>query len=450
MAKITSKSLLNVGTELVIDETAKTLELVAAGNLVAKDGVSYLALYSKLVDLWLTASYQDSAFPCYAVDMIGVASGQIIFGYDGKTYNGWKLKDDTTRQMLRDCGWAEYSAAGVLNREYVGAIGLGSVSNGAQIYYQRENGGTPINFTFTDQVNEGIQVYGDASNGNFDNLTYFKTYLREYAKTYAESTLADTGKTGTGAYIANFLLSNANDSKVMANDGAMSGAPYTGITVTYYGSDQMRTIAGGSYPFRIIINGNNATLEQIYTKIQYLLRQNSDIDSGAGTVLGKTASTLLRFLGDTLYTSTSVYVDNILTADANRIVFTDKNGVERTNTYTSLGTLNFAAEHIGAGSSYRMFYTTTPIGDDYGEATAITVNDASGTPITGTISSSSIGFTFDYTSNTQGGYSGGTSRAVKIVACRPGYSVPAYIDATITESKEITINITANEELAYI
>lgn len=49
------------------------------------------------------------------------------------------------------------------------------------------------------------------------------------------------------------------------------------------GGDIYNINGGSSYNFRKIINGNSATLEQIYTKIQYLLRQNSDIDSGAAS-----------------------------------------------------------------------------------------------------------------------------------------------------------------------
>ena len=44
MAKITARSGLNVGTELTIDETAKTFTLNVAGNLIAKDGVTLQAL----------------------------------------------------------------------------------------------------------------------------------------------------------------------------------------------------------------------------------------------------------------------------------------------------------------------------------------------------------------------------------------------------------------------
>jgi len=229
------------------------------------------------------------------------------------------------------------------------------------------------------------------SNGNFDKRTYFKAFVREYGKKYKDSVLADTGKTATGAYIANFLVSNEDDLKIQAADGAMSGAPYSGITVTYFGVDQTRTIGGTGYPFRIIIDGNSATLEQIYTKVQYLLRQNSDIDSGAGTVTGKTAAALLSFVGDTLVTSTGVYIDNIQPADSNRIEFYDQNGIKRVNPYSSAGVITANGPLIGAGSSYRLLFTAPPgAGNDYGEAGAITVNDDSGTPITGTISSGSI------------------------------------------------------------
>ena len=176
MPKIVSRSGLNVGTELTIDEAAKTFTLNAAGNLVAKDGVTLQALYSKFVELWATPSYQDSPFPMYAIDAL---SGQFQFGTDGATFNGWKPANDTTRQMLRDGGWSEYNAAGQLARQYVGIVGLGTVSAGAQLYYQKVLDGAATNFTFTDQCNEGIQVYGDATNGNFDSRVYFKSYVRE-------------------------------------------------------------------------------------------------------------------------------------------------------------------------------------------------------------------------------------------------------------------------------
>jgi hypothetical protein len=448
MAKITSRAQLNVGTELTIDEVAKTFTLNVAGNLVAKDGVTIQALYSKLVELWTGVSYQDSPFPMYAIDAL---SGQYQFGTDGATFNGWKPANDATRQMLRDGGWSEFSAAGVLQRQYVGIVGLGGVSSGAQLYYQRDAADAPSNFTFADQANEGIQVFGDATNGNFDKRSYFKGFVREQGKKYRDSVLADTGKTTTGAYIVNLLLSNEDDLKITAADGAMTGAPYNNITVTYFATNQNRSIGGTNYPFRVIIDGNGATLEQIYTKIQYLLRQATDIDSGAGSVIGKTANALLSFVGDTLQTTTGVYIDNIQPADSNRIIFKDQNGVDRTNPFQSAGTIAFNGFLVGAGSSYRLMFTTLPgATNDYGESGAVTVNDAAGNPITGTISSGSVPFTFDYDGNVQGGRTAGTDAAVTLIGIRPGSGKFVAATGTLTRSKGIALALVAEQDRSYI
>jgi len=448
MAKITSKTLLNVGTELTVNETAKTITLNAAGNLVAKDGVTWQALYSKMVDLWATLAYQDSPFPFYAIDAL---SGQFQIGTDGSTYSGWTFASDATRQMLRDGGWSEYSAAGALQRQYAGIVGLGLVSSGAQLYYQRLSSDAPVDFTFNDQCNEGIQVYGDTSNGNFDKRTYFKGFVREYAKKYKDSVLADTGKTATGAYLVNLLLSNEDDLKIQDNDGEMANAPYNGIVVDYYTLNQVRDIGGSNYNFKIIVDGNNATLEEIYTKIQYLLRQNSNINDGgtAGSVNGKTAAALLNFVGDTLETSQSVFIDNIQSADSNRIVFKDDGGTNRTNPYTAAGTISFNTPLIGAGSSYRMMFTTGPgAGDDYGESGAITVENADDIDIAGTISAASISFTFDYDGDTLGG-AAGTDKAVTIVGIRPGYGKFVAATGLLTRSKTIGLSLVAEQDRVY-
>lgn len=449
MAKITSRSQLNVGTELVINEPARTIQLVAAGNLVAKDGVTLQAVYSKLVDLWATATYQDSPVPMYALDAL---SGQFQIGTDGSTYSGWTWADDATRNMLRDGGWTEFSATGDVNRVYAGFIGLGSVSAGSQPYYHLAPTDAPINFPFTDQFNVGVQVFGDLTNGNFDKRTYAKTFCREYGKKYKSSVLAETGATGTGANKQNFLIANEDDLKIQAADGAMTGAPYNGITVAYYTANQTRTIAGVSRNFKIIIDGNGATLEQIYTKVQYLLRQATDINTGgtAGSKIGKIQDDLLAFVGDTLETSTSVYIDNILSADSNRIRFKDDSGVFRENLYTAVGTITFNTPLIGAGSSYRLFFTSPPgAGNDYGEAGAITVNDATGTPITGTISGPSVSFTYDYDANVQGGFTGGTDRPVTLIGIRPGGGKFVASTGLLTRSKTISLSLVAEVDRVY-
>ncbi len=539
MAKITNKSQLNVGTELTIDTATSTFTLNVAGNLVAKDGVTLQALYSKFVDLWTSSTYNKFEFPMYAIDAL---SGQFQFGTDGQTFSGWKPADDATRQMLRDGGWSEYAANGTLNRQYVGIVTLGTVSSGSQLYYQRQSTDAPTDFTFDDAVNEGIQVYGDAANGNFDKRTFFKGFVREYGKLYKDSILADTGKTSTGAYLVNLLLSNDTDLKITDNDATVStSAPYDKISVKYFsgafsknvdtttprdfgividvgthsgidgvveiGESVLTTAAGGIVGADYIggtvtiheganagvytISGTptatevtlsttfaanqsnasftmqratpvSASLAQIHTKIQYLLRQNSDIDGTAGTVIGKTASLLTNFVGDTLlagfYTpnnpnggGTGVMIEGIGSADINTVTFYDNTATIRTYPYAAAGSLNCNTVLTAGGTGfYRMYFTNLAGSNDYGDTNAITVNDKDGNPIQGTITGSTISFTFDYDGNTQGGRTPGTDAAVTVVAGNPGSAKPVVATGTLSRSKSISIALVAEQDRAYI
>jgi hypothetical protein len=459
MAKITNKADLVVGTNLVINEGARTIQLLAAGALVFKDGVAWQALYSKFVDLWATATYQDSPFPFYAIDAL---SGQYAIGTDGATFNTWTFADASTRNALRDGGWTEYNGSSAVVQQFAGFIGLGAVTPATTVqpYYHLAPADAPTNFPFTDQFNAGVKVFGDASNGNFDKRTFAKAFVREYGKKFKSSVLADTGATGTGAFKVNFLVANEDDLKITdllgavqaTGDAAMSGAPYNGITIAYYSADQNRSIGGSNYPFRVIVEGNGGTLEQVYAKVQYLLRQNSNINVGgtAGSVTGKTAADLLSFVGETLVTGQGVFIDDVLAADSNRVEFFDQNNVKRTNPFTSAGTITFNAPLVGAGSSYRLFFTSPPgAGNDYGEAGAITVNDAAASPIAGTISASSVSFTYDYDGNTQGGYAGGTDRPVTLVGIRPGGGKFVAATGTLTRSKSIGLSLVAEVDRVY-
>ncbi len=448
MAMIQDPDLLNIGTEITINTGARTFTLVEAGNLVAKDGVDMNALWSFFVDKWATATYKPYPFPMNKVDN---RSGQYIFGRDpGGTYNGWKPADDTTRQMLRNGGWNEYSNAGVLNRVYFGAVLQGGVSAGSQCYYQKESGGAAINYTFTDLPNEARQVFGDATNGNFDNRTFFKSFNRTYGYTFDDVSLTDISETATGPFKLPFGINTAVDLNLTANDTNVVLAPYDTCTIAYNSATSNATIGAGSYPFKKYITHTNLTRFQIYTRMQYLLRQNSNINTGgtAGAVTGKTADLICWFVGPTLYTRAFF---TPIAADLNDVVFIDDNGVERVFPYASAGTLNFNANLTSGGAGYyTLYYTTTPGGDDFGEGTAIIVKDKDGVDITGTITGASIAFTFDYSSNTQGGYAGGTNRDVTLVWGNPGVAKPGVSTGQITQSKGISISAVAEADPSYV
>ncbi len=80
---------------------------------------------------------------------------------------------------------------------------------------------------------------------------------------------------------------------------------------------------------------------------------------------------------------------------------------------------------------------------------AIIVKDNSTVDITGTITSASRTFDFDYTNNVQGGRAGGTEAPVTVVAQGLPLSEWVSVESTITQGTGINISVTANDERNY-
>ena len=435
MALITDPDDLNQGTEITISTAAKTIALSVAGNL-SNDGVTGQALYSFLKEEWKN----DASLIPYPFPMVSITPEQFEFIED------WVPANDTTRNLIRSAGWREITAADAVEREYMGIISLGNIDGADTPYYAFSSDSAKTDFDFAGTINQAIQTFGDASNGNFDKRSDTLTvYIRAQGKTYGSATSTSIGLSALN-YIANrFPLAEAADSKISASDATIaSTAPYTGMSITF--GAVTRTIGGVSYNFDVVVDGNNGTTQQIYEFVQYSLRQATDIDAGAGTQVGQLADSLMAFLGDTLKTTTGVAIDNYQNSDRNNLVFTDTGGVERTFPFLATGTISFNANLVNdTDAIYRMFFTS-----GYGTGSAIIVDDNSGTDISGTISgSSSVAFDFDYDGNTQGGRTAGTDAAVTVVAI--GLNTAQFVSqaATITRATGQNISLVAPLERNY-
>jgi len=214
-----------------------------------------------------------------------------------------------------------------------------------------------------------------------------------------------------------------------------------------------------------------ATAEQIYTAVQYLLRQNSDIDSTDQSVTGKTADQLMYFVGDTLVSGraasgsqptnpngggSGVIIEGFQTGDTNRLEFYDNSNTLRTFPYVATLTINFGANLVSdADAIYRVFFTNDDAGanagNDYGTSGAIIVDDADGVDMAGTVSGqSSITLSYDYDGNVQrGGGSGGTNAPITVVGI--GLSTGQFVSATgtIERSTSNSISLVAPLERNY-
>lgn len=449
MALIVDPDLLSQATSVTITPAAKTIKLNIAGNLTI-DGVTGQCLYSFLKEQWKS----DNNLIKYSFPMLSITNEQFEFS------DGWVPADDATRKLIRTAGWAEVSSAGAVKRKYAGIVSLGTIGSTDQAYFQQATSGagaSAVNFTYQGPVNEAVQIFGDVSNGNFDYTTSFKMFARIQGKKYAQSQLSDIGVSTMSYIVYRFPLSNDTDLKITHVDSSISAsAPYNGISITYYGSDQNITIGTSAYPYRIIINGNNATAEQIYEKVQYQLRQNSDIDAGVGVVTGKTADTLLNFVGDTLLTTKGVYISAFNTQDTNRLQFTDNNNNVRTYPYVASLTLNFNDNLVNDPNAiYRVFFTNDAtgnnVGANFGTSGAIIVQNASSTPISGTVGgASSLSFSFDYDGNAQRGTSSkGTDAPITVVAIGLGTGQYVKATGTIARSTANLVSLVSSLERNY-
>lgn len=366
MALIIDPDQLNDGVEIVISVAGKTVQLLVAGNL-SNDGVTIKCVYSKLKELWRTnATYIKYAFP-----MTPITDEQF------EMYNGWDWADNTTRYLLRTGGWAVKNDSGNSTEEWVGIIGLGSITASAQSYFQQgaagAAGSAAVNFQLTGQVNQAVKVF---TSGGSDFRGYLKLFCRDWGNSYAQVSLSDIGVTTMTYQAYRFPFSVAPDIKITQPLSAMSAAPYNTINTQWYTAAQARSIGGVNYDFHAIVSATNDDAEDIYQRVQYLLTLNTNINSGgtAADQIGKTADHLLHFTGDTLYTefysitpTGGTYIDGFQSDDVNRIVFVDDTNTERQFPFTSVLTINFGDNLVSdQQAKYWVYFTNDEAGDDFG------------------------------------------------------------------------------------
>jgi hypothetical protein len=463
MALIVDPDQLNDGaadtgaTEVFINTTAKTIKLNVTGNL-STDGVTLKALYSFLKEEWRNDPFTKN-LAAFDFPMVPITDEAFEF------VGGWDLLNDTARNLIRTAGWTVRNASGATTAMYAGIIGLGTIEANDQLYYQQESGGAAANVVLQGQINQAVKILEDPNGDGsyvdgFDRRSYFKLFTREQGQLYDTANLADIGVTQMAAQAYRFPISTGSDAikithtdvQIDANsDNVADVAPYSGMSITYYATGQTRSIGGTNRTFGIIINGNSGTAEQIYEFVQWSLRRTTDIDAGAGSLIGKIADDLLEFVGDTLKTKnatnpagggTGVFIDNYQTVDVNRLVFRDNTATERTFPYVAALTINFGDNlKLDASAKYWVYFTTLPgAGNDFGESGAVIVDDNAVADMAGNVGgAASIQHSFNYDGNVQGGRTAGTDAGITVIGI--GLATGQYVKATGTIQRSISNSV---------
>lgn len=407
MAKILDPDLLTYSVNsatnnLRFDTTAKTIQLVAGGNLVAKDGVTGQCLFSKIK----AVIKADATLIKYALpvrEMIHDESMELI--------NGWTFADSTTIKMIRDCGVAYVNASGVTTAMFACFVTLGQVAAGTastDLYFTQSSASNATTATFTHLntgdtfgVNELVQIYSD-TNGDgtpdYDYRAYAKVFLRRAGYTYDESSNIDIGYPSLTYKKYNFPITHSVDAGVTKDDTTVDA--YTGMSITWYAAAQSATLGtNGPYNFHVVINANGHTYDEVYSWVQRQLRKSADIDADATNVkTGQVTAALVFMDGATLKTRYQagvggIHISNLSAASYNNVAEADDTQTFRTYPYTAAITFNFDSylQADGANAKFWIYDAAT-----YPGASATLLKDASGNDMTGDLTGGAATKAFSY------------------------------------------------------
>jgi hypothetical protein len=290
------------------------------------------------------------------------------------------------------------------------------------------------------------------------------TYLRDSLN--AIYTVIGTYSPSSFAYVIGNVVQATNLRWYKCILGYTSTATQPNANATNWAAYEGERLIGSSYyAFTTIVDADqtvgptvsgSARTGEVYTAVQYLLRLDADIDTNAtGAVNGKTANSLLRFVGDTLVTSAGVYVDSFNSQDTNSITFTDALGAANTFPFVAALTVNFGTNlQNDQYSNYWVFFTNAN-GNLYGTTAAIIVQDAAAADMAGTVNPAwptkrtLVSHTFNYDSNVQGGRTTSTDAAITVVGI--GLTTGQYVSATgsIAKSTANAVTLTSSLERNY-
>lgn len=424
---------INTGTRNII---VRNNSAAPSGPTLDETGVTGQALYSFLKEQWKDDPKGKNLIS-YPFPMIAITPEQFEFRY------GWKPDSDVSRSLIRTAGWREYLADNTtLEKQFMGVITLGNIDGeqtgtiGAadqdQVYYAFYDATNrtpvaptttaPIVFDYPGQVNQAVKTFdngtltdGSAQNNLTDILTVF---IRTQGKTYDQTRTVDIGiSAGTTLpyNVQRFPLAEGQDLNVTVSDAGITdpanndttvdgGGNVTTAIATKYDSAAVNYLAasvlsstlgytqdltGGPYPFGITIDASspdvNGSLrkQELYSWVQYYLRQDSDIPGTFSTAYGRLQDELLEFVGPTLKTKTATNpggagnantdkasgtaIIDFYSPDINDLAFRSDSAVtttglaDRVFPFTANFTLSFSdtISQDGANAAFSVFFERT-------------------------------------------------------------------------------------------
>jgi hypothetical protein len=383
-------------------------------------GVSIQTLYSFLKEQWKS----DSELVKYVFPMEAITAEQFEF------INGWVLTDF---KLIRDGGFAERDANGVVQKEYAGIITLGLIDDpNGQPYYAFSDDSVKTDFQYAGPVNEPILIFTE---GGVDDRSLPLTVFIRSAPTgssgsvtgwqFVQTSTSDIGVSSLATQAYRFPLAQAPDPNVTLTVAELEtpGGVFDDMRIEYYTGSESIGDTGTTFNVGVVIDANtddadtSPSLTQIYQWVQNELRKSTDINTAPGDVtadvIGLLTDPLVVFVGDTLKTlrqsdNKGVFIEGVGSTDLNNVEFIDNLDAAQTYPFKVGVKLDFNANILDdPNSKYFLFYTTNT-GGAFGTANTVAVTKDAGGAVAGDVHTAAASYA--------GSMSGSTNGAIAAVA----------------------------------
>jgi len=332
--------------------------------------------------------------------------GTFKFGGSYSFENGRIPSIAADRSVIRGSGWNEKTGT-VVNQIQFGVKGLGSIISDSQPYRQALQYGTAIDLGKLGNIDEAWQVFGDGSNGAFDDTATsaflsIRTYGKNYDRIDTASTLgiAELGGYSTGAALNESDHLTTGSYALADVYGGSQTAPWTGMSLEKLATAQTESGFAGAATgdFTWVLNNTlGGTLDECVAYLDAIAQEDGDVTTGEAILNGKQYDTWYEYspggkiipvtgAGDGL----GMFIENLPAADKTSVIFYEDS--EATSRDTSLEYPVYTSVSVEIGQSaiddtnawYHVFDLA-----NYDSASATTYQDATPADVYGAADNSS-------------------------------------------------------------